>query len=204
VSFGVWFAFAFSSLLTAATLALSWKFRNEKQVPASSLYDIPVLLEGEGIRFPKRYFFRTAAFQKPGFVPVSAISEVHIVTNPASFIINHNEVLFVRFDQKEALQEFAKRHNIPVSERLDIWESICDPYLNTTFDDTETQRTMDRLEANGIPPHETDDIRRKIRFTMMNNEMAWEWVYLVQFDYLRWGFGSVKRYWWSMEIALRN
>ena len=39
---------------------------------------------------------------------------------------------------------------------------------------------------------------------MFLNCIVWEWVYLGLFDYLDWTFLTKKKYWWAMELALRN
>lgn len=205
VSFWIWLVFGLFLAFTIASIILSWKYRNKEQIPSAKPYDIPVLLQDNGISFPEGYYFRKSSISQNRFIPLSAINEVHIRTHPASFIINNNEVIFVRFDQKEELEAYAEKYGIPVSKRVDIWENICEPFLDTEFDEEYKQRTAEQLRESNISDPEAEAIRKRIRFVMAANNFAWEWIYLGQFDYLRWG-GAVreKDYWWSMEIALRN
>lgn len=154
--------------------------------------------------FPKAIFSVKAALPK-SVVPLAAINEVHLSSFPTSLVINHNEVIFVHPDQQEALYHYAIKHDIPVSERLDIWSTICEHFLDTELNAAQKERNEGLLHENGILLEEAAAIRRRVGFIMAANYYAWEWEYLGLFDYLRWGgAGRSKTYWWSMEIALRN
>ena len=83
---------------------------------------------------------------------------------------------------------------------------LCEPYLDTEFDKEHQKRTINSLVENGLSEEEVLRIRNKINNIMLfTNSVVWEWCHLGQHDYLTWtSFLSKKKYWWTMEIALRN
>jgi hypothetical protein len=107
---------------------------------------------------------------------------------------------------RDSLENFAKKNNIPIVDRPDIWEMICEPFLDTTFDETHQKQTIVNLEANGVSERETISIREKIGKRMLFvNSFVMDWTHIGQLDYLNWTlFMNKQKYWWSMEIALRN
>ncbi|MEL6655535.1 MAG: hypothetical protein AAFP77_19455 [Bacteroidota bacterium] len=161
------------------------------------------LLE-DRIRFPKGYFCKYSSVHQSKEVTLDQINEVNLRTQPFSVVVDHKEVIFLPQISKEELTSFARRNQLKISERFDIWEAINEPYLDTAFSKEQEQATMQALIHNGIPEAEVKSIRKKISLIMSRNMFAWEWVYLGQFDYLSWSLRTKKIYWWSMEIALRN
>ncbi len=156
------------------------------------------------ICFPKGYFFKQSPVQKFLKIESAHISEINLNTNPPSLVYQENEIVFLKVEYKIILEEFAARNNIPIVERFDIWEHINRPYLDTEFEEHEKLESEQLLAKNGIDTLELKQIRKKAGRTMSLNFIAWEWAYLGLFDYLNWTFLTKKKYWWAMEIALRN
>lgn len=164
-----------------------------------------VELKTDRILFPRGYFSRHSLIGKPAELKADVINEVNLQTFPHSLVIHHQEVIFLPRITKEELRDFATRNHIPIAQRFDIWAAINEPFLDTEFDEQERVATLRQLAENGISEPEAEAIRRKIRLSMSMNMFAWEWVYLGQFDYLSWTpILSRKKYWWTMDVALRN
>ncbi len=156
------------------------------------------------IKFPNGYFFKQSQVNTSKKILSTEISEVNLNTFPPSLVYKDIEVIFVKNDCKNSLKDFAKKNNIPIIDRLDIWEHMCRPYLDTEFEEQEKVESLKLLEANGVSRKDVTQIRKKINFTMFLNFIVWEWCYLGLYDYLSWTFLNKKKYWWAMEVALRN
>jgi len=157
------------------------------------------------IVFQSGYIFRQSKIKTGEPIIFERINEVNLNTFPPSFVIDHDEVIFIRDDYREKLEEFANTHNIPIVKRPEIWGFICEPFLDTEFTVDDEKRTKQILIDNGLNSNEIEEIRKKIKLTMLlSNYYAMEWVHLGLFDYLRWNYGSKKKYHWAMKIALRN
>lgn len=165
---------------------------------------ITIQFETDQILFPNGYYFKQSPIHQTRIVESNQISEINLYTFPPSFVYQNSEVIFLKKEFEDDLKEFAARHNIPIVNRVDIWEHINRPYLDTEFDEIEKQHSLKELEENGISESELRKIRKKVAKTMFLNFLVWEWAYLGLFDYLHWTFLTRKKYWWCMEIALRN
>lgn len=156
------------------------------------------------IHFPKGYFFKQSPVHKSRKIESTHISEINLDTNPPSLVYKENEIIFLKIEYKIIVEEFAERNKIPIVERFDIWEHINRPYLDTEFEEHEKIESKKLLAKNGVDATELKKIRKRISKTMFLNFLAWEWAYLGLFDYLNWTFLTKNKYWWAMEIALRN
>ncbi len=182
-----------------------WQDRYEPEPVSRAAKDMEIELKTDRIVLPRGYFCKHSLVAEPSEIPVQIINEVNLQTFPPSLLIHHKEVIFLPRISNEELKDFVTRNELPLSQRFDIWNAIIEPFLDTEFDEEEQKATLRQLALNGIPEQEVKAIRRKIRFPMALNMFAWEWVYLGQFDYLNWApFISRKKYWWTMDIALRN
>ncbi len=189
------------------SVMLLWKFRhtNSEKFVVQYTGQIIIDINEDELVFPVGYYFRQSTVHKEKHIPAARINELNVRTFPTSIVIDNREVIFLKKALEDQLREFAVRNNIPISERPDIWGDINEAFLDTEFTEEEKARIIARLAANGVPPDETAAIRKKIRFVMyLVNSYAWEWVYFGQFDYLKQVPWSREKYWWSMEIALRN
>jgi hypothetical protein len=165
---------------------------------------IKVNFESDRIHFPKGYFFKQSEVHLIKEIRCKDIAEINPNTFPPSLVYQNNEVIFLKPKLKEELLSFAKQHNNPIIERFDIWEHVNRCYLDTEFEAEDTLASLKLLSKNGISEIELKTIRKKIAKTMFLNTFIWEWVYLGLFDYLNWTFLTKKKYWWAMEISLRN
>lgn len=168
-------------------------------------YDkILIEIHDDEIVFPKGYFFKVSPIHKTRKIPSTEISEINLNIFPPIIIYNDKEMIFIKSELESELKDFAIRNKIEINNRFDIWAYINKPFLDTEFDDDDNLRSKKLLAENGILETELISIRKKAGRTMFLNFLAWEWVYLGLFTYLDWTFLTKKKYWWAMEIALRN
>ncbi|MCR1025871.1 hypothetical protein NQT66_13695 [Cellulophaga baltica] len=171
----------------------------------STTYDnISIEFKKKELLFPKGYYFKYSSIHKSRKIEAKDISEINLNTIPPSLVYKDQEVIFLKNESTTVLEKFAKENNIPLRNRFDIWEHICRPYLDTAFEETERIAAIKKLSENGISKIELPIIQKKVAKTMFLNCIVWEWVYLGLFDYLDWTFLTKKKYWWAMELALRN
>lgn len=166
--------------------------------------DIVIEFRENEILFPKGYYFKCSPIHKRKRINSEEISEVNLNTFPPTLVYQDKEVIFIEHKYKADLEQFAIQNKILLFERFDIWESINRPFLDTEFTKKDKIYTTKSLIENGVSKEEIVQIRKKIKSAMSLNFYAWEWIYLGLFDYLSWTFLTKKKYWWSMEIALRN
>lgn len=159
--------------------------------------------EGE-ILFPKGYFFKQSQIHKNGCLYAGDITEINTSIFPHILVFRNQEMIFIKTEYKIPLTDFAKRNNIPIIDRFDIWEHINRPFLDTEFEPEEEIASQKLLAKNGISATELKTIRKKIKRTMLINFRVWEWNYLGLYDYLAWTYLTEAKYKWAMEIALRN
>lgn len=167
--------------------------------------DIAAVISGDEILFPNGYYFKAASIYKSRTLSVRNINEIHTYTHPASCVVNNNEIIFLPKISCQDLLAFARTYNIPHPRRADIWELINTPFLDTEMDELEAHNVSASLIENGVSKDEITAIRKRIHLPMLALcYLTWEWVYMGHYDYLRSVVLTPKKYWWSMEIALRN
>ena len=164
------------------------------------------VIQADGFFFPKGYYFKQGYLKNQQLLPFTQIQEIRINTFPRSLVTRKKEVIFLKGLERDQLEKLAYEKGIKVTEPLDIWSLICDEFLDTEFSEEAQQKTRERLSEIGISEEELMQIRKKLRTSMLlRTSVSWEWVYYGQFDVLQelWPL-TEKKYWWTMEIALRN
>ncbi len=158
------------------------------------------------IHFPNGYYFKHGYLKNKNRLNHSEIDEIRTNTFPTTALINGNEIVFLITNNKKELMTYAKNNNIKINEPIDNWSLICEEFLDTEFDGDWKQKTNRQLGKVGITKEELSKIRKKISARMLLwTAVSWEWMYYGQFDVLEQiGYLNDKKYWWTMEIALRN
>jgi hypothetical protein len=173
-------------------------------------------LLAEGIAFD-RYPYPGARVHPRGLVPWSEVLEVDPAASPPEVRVA-GETLFVSHELREGLARAAEAYAVPTVRREDVWGMLLEPFLDTWFDDDFQERTLQRLEENGISRAEAASIRKRVESPMLHhNAIVWEWVHLGLWDLLEahrnvWvrllrGLTPGRRralYAWAMEIAGRS
>lgn len=89
-----------------------------------------------------------------------------------------NELIFISAKNKQELAEFADRNKISLSDRVDLWDWILEPFLDTEFTDEHKERIYKLLEKYELSRQTVDHIRETVKGQMMKynfDTMLWEW-----------------------------
>ena len=165
---------------------------------------VPIHIGQSEILFPKGYYFSVSPLHERKKLLASEIQEVSLNTQPPSLLTKEKEIIFLKNRLRHNLELFARLHRIPMVDRLDVWEHLNRPFLDTTFDENEKRGSLRKLSSAGFSAEELRHIRKRITPTMIKNMLVWEYRYLGLFDYLNWAFLTKEKYRWAMEIALRG
>lgn len=158
------------------------------------------------------YPFPGARVYPTGEVPWSEVEEVDLDAAPPELRVR-GETLFVSATHKDELRRAAEGHGVPIVPRVDVWDLLLEPFVDTTFDDADQERTLQQLEQNGVTRDEAAAIRATVRKPMLAyNAILWDWVHLGMYDLL-WAHLGVRAtvseaafvefYRWAQEIAKR-
>lgn len=160
-----------------------------------------------GIQF-HTYPFPPASIFPAQLLAWHAVQEIVIHAAPPEVRTKQGEVLFIPATQTDALAQASHVHAIPLVNRVDLWELILEPFVDTVFGEAHQERTLSVLEAHGIDRDACSDLRRRISTRMLAyNAVLWEWVHLGQYDLLVAHRPFMRRerfeqlYWSSMDIA---
>ncbi|PKV50033.1 hypothetical protein ATE84_2079 [Aquimarina sp. MAR_2010_214] len=158
------------------------------------------------IYFPKGYCFKYGFLKNKKKLPFSIIDEIRTNTFPVTAKINTNEIIFLQgLDEKKCI-EIKEKSNISLTTPVDNWSLLCDEFLDTECSNEQQEDVIQLLMENGINRDEVNGIRKRISSRMLIlTFFSWEWMYYGQFDVLKqlWPLNQ-KKYWWTMEIALRS
>ncbi len=201
------FGFICCAFVTILLARVQWRYRHTEnwEKTQKGLATVMVKFTDNTILFPNGYHFRHSSIYKERMVPAHRINEVMLNTYPQSIVIDDREVIFMDGERNDSLSNFAKRNKIPVSCRVDIWSYILEPFLDTELEADEQVRIIEVLAENGILSDEAEAIRSGCKLSMLlNTYFTMEWVYYGHYHYLKQTTISEKKYWESMEVALRN
>lgn len=180
-----------------------WRHRTKSKYYEKQI-DLPIVLNENYLQFPDGYYFKFGTPDNREKIFANRINAFLPNIFPLAFIIDNKEIVFLGKLTESEISPFCLNNNIPKLVMEDIWERINRPYLDTEFDEEEKIANDMVLFKNGIESTELSSIRKKVKMTMIKNYYAWAWVYLGQYDYLSWTILTNKKYWWTMDIALRG
>ena len=124
----------------------------------------------------------------------------------------HDELIFISAEHKQDLAAFADRNKIPLYDRVELWDWILEPFLDTEFTDEHKEKLYNLLEKYELNRQTVDRLRETVKGQMMKynfDTMLWEWGMFGALDVLqamRPKLNSVdfnSFYKQVMEIALR-
>ena len=149
----------------------------------------------DGIRF-YGYPYPPASVYPFGKITYEQVLEV----NPFSRQIRtkDREILFVAAKFRDALQTVAVERNIPIVRRIDVWDLILEPFLDTEFDDEDKERTLQILEENGVSRSEVESLRSSLQICMYKYNIEsglWDWCSLGLTDVLDMRLGKLSGFW---------
>lgn len=130
------------------------------------------------------YPFPGSRVHPGGAVPWAEVVEVNPEAAPPELRTAH-EVLFIHARLKDDLRRAAEAHGVPIVERVDVWDLLLEPFLDTSFKEDDQERTLSALEQNGVSRDEALRIREEVRERMLEyNSILWDWVHLGMNDLL--------------------
>jgi hypothetical protein len=155
------------------------------------------------------YEFYFSSLRKNKELTLKRIKEVDFQTYPCSMEIDEGEIIFLNHNDEANLKKFAAKHDIPQSNKTDVWMLLCNEYLDTAFGEDEIKKNQETLVNLGISKSEQQEISRRIKWSMFG---TMEWNYLGHWDLLAmkqarnlfYRFKNADFYWWTMEIALKG
>lgn len=89
-----------------------------------------------------------------------------------------DELIFISAKQKENLTAFADRNKIAISDRVELWGWILEPFLDTEFTDEHKERLYSLLAKYNLDRQNVDLLRETVKEQMMKynfDTMLWEW-----------------------------
>lgn len=133
----------------------------------------------------KSYPFPGASVFPSGSVPYSNIRDVDPSTAPPEIRLHTGETLFIPADLREEFEAAITKHKLKVYKRVDVWEFLLEPFLDTNFTKEESEQTFKKLEEVGVSRKEAKRIRLKVGLKMFAyNSIHWDWVHLGLSDLL--------------------
>lgn len=145
------------------------------------------------------------------------VVEAGLSRYPPELRTRDRDIVLVPAPYKDQLTQWCEQNSIPNVDRVDVWDLLLEPFLDTYFDEVDQKRTIETLQKCKIDPSETDSIRRRVSKTMFAynfDSMLWEWVHLGLSDLLDAHLGiltgpyhrlSAKNfaefYWYAIDLA---
>lgn len=145
-----------------------------------------VIFTERGIKF-EDYPYAPASVYPDGEILYEEIQEINSSGTPPEVWTKTGDILFVSATQKAELKAKAKENNIPDNNRIDVWDLILEPFLDTEFSEEEQERTIKLLEKQGIAREEVFRLREESEAVMIAynfDSMLWDWVHLGLSDVL--------------------
>jgi hypothetical protein len=136
-----------------------------------------VSFDGEVLHF-QNYPFEPATVFPSGQVCADDVQEVRL-SYPSELRLKSGDILFVPHDGKVALMNFVNRHNIRLSARRAVWDTLLEPYLDTSQTEEEKQKDDAWLAQQGLNSNAVRRWRREVGGAMMAMNFGtglWEWV----------------------------
>jgi hypothetical protein len=89
-----------------------------------------------------------------------------------------NELIFISAEHRQELSAFADRNKISLSDRVELWDWILEPFLDTEFTDEHKESLYNLLEKYELSRQTVDNLRETVKEQMMKynfDTMIWEW-----------------------------
>jgi len=96
---------------------------------------------------------------------------------PPAIVTTNRELLLASRAELENLQAFCREHDIPFTQRYDVWGDLLDPFLDSEFSSEDQAANRKRLRDRGLLTDlEIDDIRGQVERKMLRlTGLTWEW-----------------------------
>ncbi len=108
---------------------------------------------------------------------VDTIDEIDIESYPPTIKVK-DELIFLTSEKRDELKEFARRNDLKIVKRPDIWGWILEPFLDTEFTKETDERLTRLLNEYGLTEEIVNSIRKEVKTQMLKynfDTMLWEW-----------------------------
>jgi hypothetical protein len=125
----------------------------------------------------KNYLFDNSFVSINSKITAKDIINICVTSYPPTIRID-NELIFISAEYRQAISAFADRNKISLSERVELWDWILEPFLDTEFTDEHKERLYNLLEKYGLGRQTVDNLRETVKEQMMKynfDTMIWEW-----------------------------
>ena len=140
--------------------------------------------DAHGIAFAK-YPFPPASIYPHGRVAYSAIRDVDPDAAPPEVRTKDGETLFISAEQSAEFRDAIGNAELAVVRRVDVWDLLLEPFLDTELTAEEEERTMATLERLGVSRAEVSQIRQSVKNPVLAyNALLWDWAHLGLYDVL--------------------
>jgi len=154
------------------------------------------------------YEFYFSSLRKDKVLTVGRINEVDFNTYPYSMEIDKGEIIFFNHND-ERIKPFAERNKIIQSDKVDVWQLLCNEFLDTEFESDNLRAHQHSLHSLQFTEAEVKAIQKRIKWALFG---TMEWNYLGHWDLLAmkqhrslfYRLRGADFYWWTMGIALRG
>src|SRR5687767_15220098 len=86
------------------------------------------------------YPYPGSRVHRGGAIPWAEVVEVGPEAAPPE-LRTADEVLFIHAGRKDDLRRAAEEHGVPVVDRVDVWDLLLEPCLDTSFKEDDQERT---------------------------------------------------------------
>jgi hypothetical protein len=133
----------------------------------------------------REYPFPPASVYPRGRVAYAAIRDVDPSAAPPELRTHDGETLFISGQQSDEFRATIARAKLTIVRRVDVWDLLLEPFLDTQFDREHERRTIATLTSLGVSRNEALRIRASVRRPMLAyNALMWDWVHLGLCDLL--------------------
>ena len=135
-----------------------------------------VTFDMESLTF-KNYPFGNSFVSVNSKITLKDIVNICIKSAPPTIRVG-NELIFISAEHRQELSVFADRNKISLSDRVELWDWILEPFLDTELTDEHKERLYSLLEKYDLDRQNVDRLRETVKEQMMKynfDTMLWEW-----------------------------
>lgn len=135
----------------------------------------------------ENYPFEPSIAYRQSILKTDQIDDIDFKSFPPTIRIN-DELIFLTSEKKQALENFATKHNIQTTERPMLWERILEPFLDTEYTSKTDLRLTKLLTSYGLSSKTVKSLRTEVETQMIKynfDTMIWDWGGLGALDVLK-------------------
>lgn len=170
------------------TPVLQWKLFSTSKSKGNKVLDtFGVVTIADDFLKIENYPFEPSIAYRQTIFKAKQIDDIDYKSYPSTMKVG-NELIYIAFEKKAALENFATINKIKTTQRPMIWGWILEPFLDTEFTVEEAQRSVNFLASFGLTAKQVQLLRAEVEVQMMKynfDSMLWEWAGFDFSDVLR-------------------